>query len=112
MSSKSKAVRKKYIKGRAFEYKIRRFFEAMGFYCVRSAGSHTDFDIVAIRNGQCIGIQCKASPNKLPDSSLEILAKQLGITTVFAQKISGNRVRLYFFKPNGEQSVREAVIKA
>lgn len=38
----------KYIKGRAFEYKIMKELEKDGYTCFRTAGSHSPIDIIAI----------------------------------------------------------------
>ena len=38
----------KYVKGRALEYKLRKELEGLGFTCVRAAGSHSPWDLVAV----------------------------------------------------------------
>ena len=50
---------KRYVKGRNFEYRVKRYFEAKGYFVVRSAGSKGVFDLIAITDGEVIGIQCK-----------------------------------------------------
>jgi Archaeal holliday junction resolvase (hjc). len=37
-----------YIKGRNKEYRVKRKLEEQGYYVIRSAGSHSFFDLVAI----------------------------------------------------------------
>ena len=50
-----------YIKGRNFEYAVMRHLRTVGYDAMRTAGSHGQFDIVAIHKSQgCIEfIQCK-----------------------------------------------------
>ena len=49
-----------YTIGREFEYYIKKKFEKAGFYVIRSAGSHTVADLVAVKeNLPPIFIQCK-----------------------------------------------------
>ena len=52
---------KNYISGRAFEYRVKREFEAMGFLMVRSAGSKSPIDLMGLnrRKGLMVVIQCK-----------------------------------------------------
>ena len=97
---------KPYPKGRRLEYKVRDFFERLGFYVVRSAGSKGDFDLIAIRDGTCIGIQVK-SGNKLPPESLRILSRQLGIKTMFITVVKGTMAHMYTFNPDGKESIME-----
>ena len=99
-----------YIKGRRFEYKVMSFFEKLGFYVIRSAGSKGDFDIIAIRDGKTYGIQATMK-NTLPPERLRVLAMELKITTVFVCRVTNNKGRIYFFKPDGSESVHEAVLK-
>ena len=40
---------KNYINGRAKEYRVKKQLESEGWFCVRSAGSHSIVDIVAIK---------------------------------------------------------------
>lgn len=48
-----------YKRGRTFEYRVMAHFEELGYYVMRSAGSHGAADIVALRNPHKILIQCK-----------------------------------------------------
>jgi len=36
---------KQYIKGRRFEYRVKKYFEEKGYYVIRSAGSHGIFGL-------------------------------------------------------------------
>jgi len=54
-------MNKFYIKGRNFEYKVKKFFEEKGFKVFRSAGSKTLIDLIAINKEKIYLIQCKNS---------------------------------------------------
>jgi hypothetical protein len=51
-----------YARGVAFERRIKKEWEDMGYLCLRSAGSHGPFDLIAIpraKNRRVTAIQCK-----------------------------------------------------
>jgi len=52
---------KKYLSGRRFEYAVKHRYEKMGYIVIRSAGSKSPFDLVAIKpDARCVLlIQCK-----------------------------------------------------
>ena len=53
-----------YIKGRAFEYKIKDFLERNNYLVFRMAGSHSVFDLIAIKGSEVKFIQAKEVSNK------------------------------------------------
>ncbi len=55
-----------YEKGRRREYQVMRALEAAGFYCIRAAGSHGLFDVVAIGPNELRLIQVKANQMASP----------------------------------------------
>lgn len=55
-------MNKNYNSGRRFEYRVKKYLENKGYYVMRSAGSKSPFDLIAIPkyNGSIILlIQCK-----------------------------------------------------
>lgn len=48
-----------YTRGRSFEYKVRNYFKDLGWVVVRSAGSKTKADLVAMKSGITLLVQCK-----------------------------------------------------
>ncbi|MEM4275125.1 MAG: restriction endonuclease [Candidatus Nitrosocaldaceae archaeon] len=54
---------KAYLKGRTFEYKIKRYLEGKGYYVLRSAGSKGPLDLIAIKGKEILLIQCKTYKN-------------------------------------------------
>ena len=54
---------KQYVKGRRYEYKVKKDYEALGYVVLRTAGSHGFADLIAISTAtrEVIFIQCKTS---------------------------------------------------
>lgn len=48
-----------YSRGATYERKIKKEYEAMGYYVIRSAGSRGPVDLVAINRDHFVFIQCK-----------------------------------------------------
>jgi Holliday junction resolvase len=48
-----------YSRGAAFERKIKKQYEAEGYYVIRSAGSKGPLDLVALKHDSFVFIQCK-----------------------------------------------------
>jgi len=77
---------KSYKKGYRFEREIFNLFSSAGFYCVRSAGSHGTFDIIAVKHGITFGIQCKYN-NNLNETEKQAMFnayEQYGIIPIYA----------------------------
>lgn len=57
-----------YQRGAAFELRVKHHLEVNGYEVIRSAGSHSIIDLIALKPGQLLIIQCKASekPALLP----------------------------------------------
>lgn len=53
----------RYNAGRRFEYQVRDFLRSKGWWVLRSAGSKSPCDLVALRSGEMMLIQCKKSGN-------------------------------------------------
>lgn len=56
-----------YDKGAAFEREVSKDMEGHGYKALRSAGSHKPADVVALRVGETIAIQCKCDGTLRPD---------------------------------------------
>ncbi|MEM4323916.1 MAG: restriction endonuclease [Candidatus Nitrosocaldaceae archaeon] len=64
-----------YLKGRNFEYKVKKYLEQQGYVVLRTAGSHGIYDLIAIKfepEPSIIFIQCKA---RLGSSTKEKLGR-------------------------------------
>jgi len=55
-----------YRKGRHNEYRTMRLLEAAGYLCIRAAGSHSPFDVVAISPTDVLLVQCKTNGSLTP----------------------------------------------
>jgi Holliday junction resolvase len=54
-------VNKNYLRGRRNEYKAIKILTTAGYYCIRSAGSHGFWDIIALSKTGIRLIQCKTN---------------------------------------------------
>lgn len=86
---------KNYVKGRAFEYKIKTWYKKQGYLVFRTAGSHSVADLIAmpplnkIEEWNPILIQCKATTGKTYPKELlelEFVAMKYGCRAVLVTK--------------------------
>jgi Holliday junction resolvase len=79
-----------YKRGVALEYKVKQLYEELGYFVVRSAGSHSIADLVAIDHGMVYLVQCKAEPLKKikKEEVLKLIetCKKYGATPVLVYK--------------------------
>ena len=78
-----------YTRGRQFEYRTKKKLEAEGWVVFRSAGSHSPADLIALRTGEVMLVQCKGYEGKVAHVEREkllLLANELGVRAVLAQK--------------------------
>lgn len=100
-----------YKKGRALEYECKKVLEGMGYFCIRSAGSHSPADIVAAKRGQILLVQVQKQSH-LPrekERSLKVACKQAGAIGIFAYKRRGSWffIRVYPERPVSPQMLQE-----
>jgi len=82
-----------YVRGRRFEYYVMKKLEDLGYYVVRSAGSHGTFDLIAIKNGAALGIQCKlGNVSRAEKDKIVEVGRRYGITPCLATKRNGKVV--------------------
>jgi Holliday junction resolvase len=79
-------VNKNYVAGRNLEYRIKKSLESKGYFVIRSSGSHTPIDLVAIKNSVTYLIQaknnCRVSKKELKEL-FELESKLLSINKPF-----------------------------
>jgi Holliday junction resolvase len=78
-----------YRNGRDFEYKVRDELARDGYEMFRSAGSKTKIDLIAVKPGQLLFVQCKRTdPQISPDdrSRMLALAAMVGALPIVASK--------------------------
>ncbi len=86
-----------YSKGRRFEYRVRHHLINMGFVVFRSAGSHSQADLIALRSGEVWLVQCKATidgyMSPLAQRNFCEVAHELGVMAILAFK-NGRKISL------------------
>jgi Holliday junction resolvase len=78
-----------YTKGYRFERRCAKTLEAMGFFVIRSAGSHGSFDLVALKPRTVWLVQCKVNREDLSKTerkALKRLAESLEARAVLAYR--------------------------
>jgi len=76
----------KYRAGLVLEHATRHDLEADGYYVIRSAGSKGAADLVAIKPGELLLVQCKLDGKMTPleRHDLSVLADRLGVVSLVA----------------------------
>jgi Holliday junction resolvase len=78
----------KYVKGRRFEYRVRDLFEGKGYVVIRAAQSKP-IDLVCLRNGEILLVECKTEKSPLTRAKREELldlARISGGSAILAQR--------------------------
>jgi Holliday junction resolvase len=86
-------VTSNYEKGRALEHRVRAHLREEGYEVLRTAGSKSKVDLVAIKTGQILFVQCKRS-GALPPAewnALWDLAAMVGAVPVLAEQLPRGR---------------------
>ena len=98
----------KYAKGRRIEYKVKNILSKAGWYVWRLAASKP-FDLIAIKNGKILIIECKRGSllTKMERIKLLEIAKNGGATLILA-KYENNTV--HFYKILSENQMEEVKI--
>lgn len=89
-----------YRRGANFERRVKKYFEDLGYYVIRSAGSHGVFDLIAIKRGIVLGIQCKIDGKLTPKEKLAMLtaSAKFGIKPLLAYR-EGRKLKIeYLFR--------------
>jgi Holliday junction resolvase len=89
-----------YTRGRSNEYRAIKALEKDGWFCSRSAGSHSPVDIFAGKNGITLLVQVKSGKARASASDLSTLQK-------WAHQY-GARAEVWTFKPH-RPLVREPI---
>lgn len=63
-----------YERGRRLEWEVKKLYEEMGYLCVRSAGSHSPFDVVAFGERDVVAIQCKLTTKSTMKEQKKLIA--------------------------------------
>jgi hypothetical protein len=88
---------KKYLSGRRLEYESMRRWETKEYHCMRTAGSHGQFDVIAIRWErkpefiQCKRVSTVSQANRLLKSFKEVTIPSLYYHQVMEVKVKGSK---------------------
>lgn len=84
-----------YQRGRYWEYRVRDYFRNKGYFVWRSPASKGPADLIAIKKGEIILVQCKISGSLSAKerNELETLAKSVGAKALLAQR-NGRKIVL------------------
>ncbi|MEV4861502.1 restriction endonuclease [Streptomyces ossamyceticus] len=85
--------RSNYARGRDLEHRVRTHLREQGYEVLRTAGSKSKVDLVAIKTGQILFVQCKRS-GALPPAewnALWDLALMVGAIPVLAEQLTRGR---------------------
>ncbi|MFE1192876.1 restriction endonuclease [Streptomyces olivaceoviridis] len=85
--------RSNYHRGRDLEHRVRTHLREEGYEVLRTAGSKSKVDLVAIKTGQILFVQCKRS-GALPPAewnALWDLAAMAGAVPVLAEQLTRGR---------------------
>lgn len=79
-------MKNRYRAGANFERRVRKDLENKGWVVFRSAGSHSPADLIALRFGEVMLVQCQVSKPFSIDKgmALELLKQELGCQICFA----------------------------
>lgn len=74
--------------GAAFERRVKKYFEDRGYFVIKSAGSKSPVDLVCLKLGDNILVQCRTRGNLTPEEEqrLSALGKRLGCTAKLAYR--------------------------
>lgn len=100
-----------YQRGASFERRVKALLEGEGFAVVRSAGSHSPADLVAMRGGELAIIQCKRDGRLVPsewNEFVEFCVKAGGVPILAS--VEGRKVlleRITGMKAGGRRQPKE-----
>jgi Holliday junction resolvase len=87
-----------YEKGRKFEWAVMADLTADGYEVFRMAGSHSPIDVLAMKPGQVLLIQCKLGGKMKPEDRIELLRLATMISDaipIIGWKLRGTRKPQY-----------------
>lgn len=77
---------KNYLRGRRLEWQVKKDYEAAGYKVMRTAGSHGDFDLIAVYEGSLLTgivfIQCKVVKKTTPGIVASLINEVKNNTTL------------------------------
>lgn len=96
-----------YSRGAAAERRVKKYFEERGFFVVRSAGSHSPVDLVALRDGRVTLVQVKSGQGRMSRAEVEKfcrLGQQYGAYSVVIARVRRGTLDFDAYFPVREQT--------
>lgn len=90
----TRPARSHYARGRDLEYRVRTHLQDEGYLVIRAAGSKTASDLVAIKPGQILFVQCKRSGALPPaewNALYDLASMVVGGVPVLAEQLARGR---------------------
>lgn len=83
------SVGKLYIRGRHFEWRVRDHLIKQGYFVSRSPASRSPVDLIAIKKGEGLLVQCKTTPrlSKKDAQILKSLADSIGFKAILSYRV-------------------------
>lgn len=104
-----------YKRGRDFEYAVKHNLEKNGFVCMRSPASKSPADLMAVRHGKTIFVQCKLH-GALPPAEWNAFidyAEKAGVSPIMAaRKKTGTGIDYFLLTGKKDGSKRRQPMKA
>lgn len=102
----------RYNAGREFEYRTRDHLTSEGYWVMRAAGSKTKADLIAIKPGQVLFVQCKRDGKLPPAERIEVrrlasLLPGIAVPILAYQKLRPSRVVYAELTGNGPKDRRD-----
>lgn len=93
----SAGPRTAYARGAAFEREVKKALEAAGFSVLRSPRSAGAFDLLAVRRGETLFVQCKKHGACPPEEwdRLLALAREKGAVAIIAARAARQPLKLW-----------------
>jgi len=110
-----RSLNRSYLRGRRFEYKVRDYLRDKGYFVLRSPRSLGPVDLVAIKRGEILFVQCKVrgTISSKEKDELVFLADSVGAKPLVACKGEyWNREIPIFFRELGPRGVRKVAKRA
>lgn len=91
---------KNYESGRRFEYRVRDYLEAKGYLVMRTAGSHSPFDLIATTYYKTLFVQCKHGEpiTKHTKETMIKLHNKVHGNCIVAYSKKGGQIEFYSWK--------------
>jgi len=89
-----------YSRGANFERRVRRHLENEGWVVFRSAGSHSPADLIALKAGEVMLVQCQTNGQftRAKKGALQMLTEELGCQGCLAWR-EGKTLRMGLWDP-------------